>query len=246
MKSIIVFWAGVLVGVSGLFIFLSMPSREAASPLTAVVTAAPAVTSAPVVESPAPAPPVPVVEAPPAIALASEPAPAPIAMPVVSADAPAPASTLPASSGNEAKPFDKLLIPVAGIKASQLTDTFTQMRGTDRRHDAIDIMAPNGTRVLAVADGKVVKLFESKLGGLTVYQFDTGEKFSYYYAHLDRYAPGLSDGMVLKRGDLVGYVGSTGNANPAAPHLHFAIFELTPEKQWWNGRPINPYPLLRE
>lgn len=167
-------------------------------------------------------------------------------MPVVAADTPASAGAMPAMSGNEVKPFDKLLIPVAGIKASQLSDTFTQMRGTERRHDAIDIMAPNGTRVLAVADGKVVKLFDSKLGGLTVYQFDTAEKFSYYYAHLDQYAPGLSDGTVLKRGDLIGYVGSTGNANPAAPHLHFAIFELTPEKQWWKGRAINPYPLFQE
>jgi murein DD-endopeptidase MepM/ murein hydrolase activator NlpD len=138
----------------------------------------------------------------------------------------------------------KLLVPVAGIKASDLTDTFDQPRGHERRHEALDIMAPAGTRVLAAGDGKVVKLFNSKAGGLTVYQFDTGEKYAYYYAHLDRYADGIKEGSMLKRGDLLGYVGSTGNADPKAPHLHFAVIALTPEKQWWKGTPVNPFPLL--
>jgi murein DD-endopeptidase MepM/ murein hydrolase activator NlpD len=138
----------------------------------------------------------------------------------------------------------QLLIPVAGVGAPQLFDTFTQARGEGRRHDAIDIMAPRGTPVLAVADGKVVKLFNSKPGGLTVYQFDREEKLAYYYAHLDSYAPGISEGSQLARGELLGYVGSTGNASPNAPHLHFAIFVLGPEKQWWKGTAINPYPLL--
>jgi murein DD-endopeptidase MepM/ murein hydrolase activator NlpD len=137
-----------------------------------------------------------------------------------------------------------LLIPVAGVKASQLSDTFAQARGAGRVHDAIDILAPRGTPVLAVDDGKVVKLFNSKPGGLTVYQFDPSEKFAYYYAHLDRYAPGLAEGQQLKRGELVGYVGSSGNANPAAPHLHFTIFVLGPGKHWWQGTAIDPYPLL--
>ena len=106
-------------------------------------------------------------------------------------------------------------------------------------------MAPRGTPVVAVDDGKVVKLFNSKPGGLTVYQFDPDEKLAYYYAHLDRYAPGLAEGTVVKRGDVIGYVGSTGNANPDAPHLHFAVFVLGPEKRWWQGTPINPYPLLK-
>ena len=97
---------------------------------------------------------------------------------------------------------------------------------------------------MAVDDGKVVKLFTSKPGGLTVYQFDPGREVAYYYAHLDRYATGLAEGMDLKRGDLIGYVGSTGNANPATPHLHFAIFVLGPEKRWWQGTAVNPYPLL--
>ncbi|HEV2007337.1 MAG TPA: M23 family metallopeptidase [Burkholderiales bacterium] len=136
------------------------------------------------------------------------------------------------------------MIPVSGIKASQLSDTFAQARGGGRAHDAIDIPAPRGTPVFAVDDGKVVKLFNSKPGGLTVYQFDPSEKFAYYYAHLDSYAPGLAEGQQLKRGELVGYVGSTGNANPAAPHLHFAIFVLGPEKRWWQGTAINPYPFL--
>lgn len=139
---------------------------------------------------------------------------------------------------------EQLLIPVAGVDAAQLSDTFTQSRSAGRLHDAIDIMAPRGTPVLAVADGRVVKRFKSKPGGLTVYQFDRGEKLAYYYAHLDGYAPGVAEGTQLKRGDLVGYVGSTGNASPDAPHLHFAIFVLGPEKRWWEGTAINPYPLL--
>jgi murein DD-endopeptidase MepM/ murein hydrolase activator NlpD len=139
-----------------------------------------------------------------------------------------------------------LLVPVEGVKASQVSDTFGQPRGTERRHEALDIMAPKGTRVLAAADGKVVKLFNSKPGGLTVYEFDPTRTYAYYYAHLDRYADGLKEGMELKRGDLVGYVGSTGNARAEAPHLHFAVVELTPEKEWWKGTAIDPYPLLEK
>ncbi len=137
-----------------------------------------------------------------------------------------------------------LLIPVAGIQAKQLTDTFNDARGGGRVHDAMDIMAPKGTPVVAVNDGKVVKLFNSKQGGLTVYQFNPEETHAYYYAHLDSYAVGIKEGDLLKRGDLIGYVGSTGNASPEAPHLHFAIFVLGPEKKWWQGTAINPYPLL--
>jgi murein DD-endopeptidase MepM/ murein hydrolase activator NlpD len=136
-----------------------------------------------------------------------------------------------------------LLIPVAGIAAKQLTDSFDQGRGGER-HEAIDIMAPRGTPVVAVDDGKIVKLFNSKPGGLTIYHFDPAERLAYYYAHLDGYAPGLVEGQKVKRGDVIGYVGSTGNANPSAPHLHFSIFLLGPEKRWWKGTPINPYPVL--
>ena len=98
----------------------------------------------------------------------------------------------------------------------------------------------------AVEDGHIQKLFTSKAGGLTIYQFDPTGTFTYYYAHLDRYADGLGEGQLVKRGDVIGYVGSTGNASPDAPHLHFAIFRLGPEKQWWKGEPINPYLVFAE
>ena len=138
-----------------------------------------------------------------------------------------------------------LALPISGLKKSDIQDTFNQTRGTgERLHEAADIMSQRGTPVLAVDNGIVAKLFNSKQGGLTIYQFDSTEKFCYYYAHLDRYAPGVRDGILVKRGDTIGYVGSTGNADPSAPHLHFAIFELGPDKQWWEGKPINPYPLL--
>lgn len=141
-------------------------------------------------------------------------------------------------------PKSTLLIPVSGINGSQLSDTFKDARGASRVHDAIDIMAAKGTQVLAVNDGELVKLFNSKQGGLTIYQFDQTETYAYYYAHLDSYAAGITEGKILKRGDLIGYVGSTGNASTEAPHLHFAIFVLTPEKKWWQGEAINPYPML--
>lgn len=138
-----------------------------------------------------------------------------------------------------------LIVPVEGIPAASLMDMYDQKRGSARRHEAIDIVAPRGTRVFAVDDGVVAKLFTSVPGGLTIYQFDREGKLAYYYAHLDRYAEGLKEGMALKRGDTVGYVGITGNAPPGAPHLHFAVFRLGPEKQWWKGEPVNPYPALR-
>ena len=138
----------------------------------------------------------------------------------------------------------RFALPVANAKPDDIIDTYNQARGNERRHEAAYIMAPRGTPVYAVDNGIVRKLFNSVPGGLTVYQFDSTERYCYYYAHLDRYAEGLREGMLLKRGDLVGYVGSTGNADPSAPHLHFAVFELGPEKKWHEGKPINPYPLL--
>ncbi len=137
-----------------------------------------------------------------------------------------------------------LLMPIASIKVSQLSDTFNDARSGGRVHDAIDIMATKGTPVIAVTDGKLVKLFNSKQGGLTIYQFDSTETHAYYYAHLDSYAAGIKEGDSLMRGDVIGYVGSSGNASPEAPHLHFAVFVLGPEKKWWQGTAINPYPLL--
>ncbi|QJR13825.1 M23 family metallopeptidase [Usitatibacter palustris] len=138
----------------------------------------------------------------------------------------------------------QLLIPVQGVERKALRDNFDERRSAGHKHEALDIMAPRGTPVLAVGDGKVAKLFKSVAGGLTVYQFDADEKFAYYYAHLDRYAPGLQQGQALKRGEVLGYVGSTGNAPPSAPHLHFTIFRLGPDKRWWVGTAINPYPFL--
>ena len=137
-----------------------------------------------------------------------------------------------------------LVLPVRGIRPEQLQNTFGDARGGGRVHEAIDIMAPRNTPVLAVEDGKIAKLFTSKQGGLTIYQFDPSETYAYYYAHLERYADGLTEGLMLRRGQVVGYVGSSGNASPEGPHLHFAIFRLTPEKRWWDGAPINPFPVL--
>ena len=140
---------------------------------------------------------------------------------------------------------DGLLLPVQGIAITDIHDTFGDARGSERQHEALDIMAPAGTPILAVADGTIEKLFDSDRGGLTIYQFESSGQFAYYYAHLQAYAPGLVEGAAVKRGDVLGTVGSTGNADPAAPHLHFAIFRLTPERQWWTGTPVNPYPLMR-
>lgn len=137
----------------------------------------------------------------------------------------------------------KLLVPVNGIQPAQLQDTYTQSRGSGRLHEAIDIMAPAGTPVRAVENGRIVKVFTSQAGGLTLYQFDPSGRFGYYYAHLQGYADGMHDNRDVKRGDIIGYVGSTGNANPAAPHLHFAVFKLGPDRKWWRGAYLNPYRL---
>lgn len=178
----------------------------------------------------------------------------PAAPPVVAAAAPvkpaatprvdAPAATAVPPSGAAEVPAG-LLLPVQGIQPSQLRDTFTDARSEGRVHDAIDIMADAGTPVLAVADGTVEKLFDSERGGLTIYQFEPSGRWCYYYAHLQRYADGLAEKRVIKRGEVIGYVGSTGNASADAPHLHFEVHVLGPEKQWWKGESINPYPLLQ-
>jgi peptidoglycan LD-endopeptidase LytH len=160
--------------------------------------------------------------------------------PVPLPDAPpaaTPARALPDSPAS-------LAMPIAGIDPHTLKTNFSQTRG-GHAHEALDIMAPRGTPVLAVAEGNVVKLFTSKPGGLTVYQFDNSRTWCYYYAHLDRYAPELKEGMLLRKGDVLGYVGSTGDASPNAPHLHFAVFQLGPEKHWWQGTAVDPLPLLR-
>ena len=158
------------------------------------------------------------------------------------ADVPGPVP--PSAIGRATPNTAGLIVPVQGIARESLEDTFSDARGSDRSHEALDIMAPRGTPVLAVADGHIEKLFDSKPGGLTIYQFDPAGRHAYYYAHLDRYAPGLEEGDAVEQGQVIGYVGSTGNASDEAPHLHFAIFRLGPEKRWWEGIAVNPHPLL--
>jgi len=161
------------------------------------------------------------------------------------ATVPPPAVATPGATPTPTEVGDgELTIPVQGITAAQLHDTFNEARSQGRVHEALDIMAPRGTPVIAVADGTVEKLFTSVPGGLTIYQFEPTGRYAYYYAHLDRYADGLQEKQAIKRGEVIGYVGSTGNADPSAPHLHFAIFELGPERQWWKGTAINPYPVF--
>ncbi|HEY0823353.1 MAG TPA: M23 family metallopeptidase, partial [Ramlibacter sp.] len=136
-----------------------------------------------------------------------------------------------------------LEVPVAGIEPASLSDQFDLSRGT-RKHEAIDIVAPTGTPVVAVDDGRIAKLFTSKAGGLTIYQFDRDARLAYYYAHLHGYARHVREGMDVKRGELIGYVGATGNADVKTPHLHFAVFKLGNPPKWWQGDAVNPYPAL--
>ena len=235
VKGVLLFLAGLFAGANLLYFVLSrQPSQAGTPPANAI--------PAPVVPAAGPT-------RPPAST-----GPAPTGTPDVpggraydrpGASVPPPVPTVPPTSpGAVTAGQQPLLIPVQGILASQLQDTFNDARAQGRSHEAIDIMAPAGTPVLAAADGAVEKLFTSDAGGLTVYQFEPSGRYAYYYAHLQGYAPGLAEKQALRRGDVIGYVGSTGNANPAAPHLHFAVFVLGPERRWWQGTAINPYPLL--
>lgn len=178
---------------------------------------------------------------------------APVATPGAAS---APTVTIPPSSGGTNPPpatpalmsalaARHIIVPIAGIPAAKLPDTFNEMRGGTRRHEALDIMSPRNTPVHSVDDGSVIKLFTSKAGGITVYATDPTGHFIYYYAHLDHYAPGLREGQPLKRGDVIGYVGSTGDASADAPHLHFAIALSNNVKEWWKGTPVDPTPVLQ-
>jgi peptidoglycan LD-endopeptidase LytH len=136
-------------------------------------------------------------------------------------------------------------LPVVGVKPEQLVDTFDAARSAGRRHDAIDIMAAEGTPVIAAADGTIEKLFYSKGGGgITIYERSPDQKWMYYYAHLQGYAPGLAEGEQVKRGQVIARVDHTGDAVASAPHLHFAINTMAPGQRWWQGTAINPYPVL--
>lgn len=150
----------------------------------------------------------------------------------------------PAAPGSELLAGRRLAVPVQGVKRSQLRDNFNDKRGVGRVHKAIDIMAPWGTPVLAADDGKVAKISSNRAGGLALYQSDSSGRLVYYYAHLAGYAEGLREGQAVKRGDVIGYVGATGNAPDSAPHLHFQVMLITQERRWWGGEAINPYEAL--
>lgn len=168
--------------------------------------------------------------------------PPPVAPPPPAVVAPPPAAF---GAEVEALRMRSLTLPVQGIKREELRDTFNEMRGATRRHEALDVLAPRNTPVLAVEDGKIAKLFLSDAGGITLYQFDPTETYCYYYAHLERYAEGLKEGDTVRRGQVIGYVGTTGNAPRDTPHLHFAIFKMSEDKKWWQGTAIDPYSVLR-
>jgi len=151
----------------------------------------------------------------------------------------------PAAPGPDARDVARLrardlLLPVQGVEVGALRDSFDDPR-TGHLHEAVDILAARGARVVAVDDGRVAKLLRSTRGGITVYQLDPTGAYGYYYAHLDGYAPGLAEGDALKKGALLGFVGTTGNAPRSTPHLHFAIYKLRPEGQWSGRAPVNPY-----
>jgi murein DD-endopeptidase MepM/ murein hydrolase activator NlpD len=230
VRSVAIFFAGFAAGVLLIAVLLRHPG-------TPVVIKASAAShpESPHVDSPHAAP------QPFPKAISSQP-PAPTLSPAAQTEAPPPEQ--PPSDAPSSLPRG-LLVPVSGLSPSKLVDNFNEMHN-GHRHEALDIMAARGTPVVAVDEGNVVKPFNSKRGGLTVYQFDDTQTWCFYYAHLDRYVQGLKEGMLLRKGDILGYVGSSGNASPDAPHLHFTIFKLGPEKHWWQGTPIDPYPLLTE
>ena len=170
----------------------------------------------------------------------------PVVAPPVAPAAVAPAPTVgPAPKDQPAEVPGRLLVPVQGVRPEQLVDTYNAARSQGRRHDAIDIMAKRGTPVLATGAGVVLKLFQSARGGTALYELAPDQRTIYYYAHLDRYAPGMVEGRALRQGDLIGYVGDTGNAGAGNYHLHFEISTTADPKRYWAGTPQNPYPLLR-
>lgn len=182
------------------------------------------------------------------------PGPSPAAVPANqsrASQAPAAASGLPTLAAAPADAtavahLNSLLFPVAGGDSARLADSFDEPRdGGERTHRAIDIMAPKGTPVLAVADGRILRLANTAKGGISIYAADLEEQYVYYYAHLDHYHPNIYTGRPLLRGDTLGYVGTTGNAPKNLPHLHFQLMRMPSDRKYWNGEPINPYPLLR-
>jgi len=141
-------------------------------------------------------------------------------------------------------PAERLRVPIDGVEIESLKGGFLERRGS-RPHEAVDILSPRNTPILAVDNGTIAKLFDSKAGGHTIYQFDATGHIAYYYAHLEKYAEGLHDGQVVKQGDVLGYVGTSGNAPPNTPHLHFGVFELDDSGRWWKGKALDPYQVFK-
>jgi murein DD-endopeptidase MepM/ murein hydrolase activator NlpD len=228
------FGAGMAV-LAGLLWFSGALRKPSAAAPRPVFAAAPR--KAPAASEPLPPPP------------AITPPQQPVTPPQAITSPPKPVTPPPAEGQAERSApeptVDHPILPVQGVGAGQLTDNFNDRRD-GRRHDALDIIASRGTPVIAAVEGNVVKLFHSKLGGTTVYQFDDSRTYCYYYAHLDHYAPGLAEGTLLRQGQVLGFVGSTGNAKANAPHLHFEVHKLGPEKKWWKGEPLDPLTLLKQ
>ena len=153
---------------------------------------------------------------------------------------PAPSSAM--TTGANGMPV--LDVPVAGVSRRQIVDTWGQARSGGRGHHGTDITAPGGTRVLAAAPGVIEKLFQSRLGGVTLYQRSPDRRWTFYYAHLARYAPGLREGQRVRAGELLGFVGDTGDAGAGNYHLHFSAARLNPDQRWWQGQDVNAYPML--
>jgi murein DD-endopeptidase MepM/ murein hydrolase activator NlpD len=227
----------------------ALNSRYGATPVTPITQPPPTVepTATP---APSPSPSIsPTVEASPSASPSASPgvspSPAATASPAATPSAsPSPQGAQTSAASQPSNSNAQLLIPVAGVRAEQLTDTYTQARSEGRVHNAIDIMAAKGTPVLAAADGTVVRLFQSDRGGTTLYVRGTDNRTIYYYAHLDRYAEGVGENKQVRRGDVIGYVGDTGNAGAGNYHLHFEITVTDDPKRWYGGQPVNPYPLL--
>lgn len=176
------------------------------------------------------------------VAMASSIAPS-VSPPSVKAGAKSPEA--PAATKGTIDPERRIRFPIDGVDPEAFEGQFAERRG-DRAHEAIDILAPRNTPVHAVADGTIAKLFFSQAGGITIYQFDADGRLCFYYAHLERYAEGLHEGQRVSRGEVIGHVGTSGNAPPETPHLHFAVFKLDADRRWWRGQPLDPYLLFRD
>ena len=233
---------GLLLGVAGTSYFnwrMAAPAPE-----VAIIPAPEPTLVAPTPKPKEAAPPQPApieLATPPVLPASSVPAVVP---PVSTPEAPV-VPTAATSSAVQDLRDRRLDVPVKGTARADLRESFNDRRDGTRTHEALDVLAPRNTPVLAVEDGKIAKLFDSKAGGITIYQFDPSSRYVYYYAHLERYADGLAEGNKVQRGQVLGYVGTSGNAPKDTPHLHFAIFQLTDKKEWWKGTPLDPYLILK-